>query len=123
MVFEPSCARKSPYQDLGAIKPDVNPTLKNLGVIMESDFKLDKQIHSVIKSRVLFYLLIILKGLYVLSRPTLTTVMVFIGINQASLTHLQMVQNAAGTHAQARSYYTNIGFPSLGFIFELILRF
>ena len=43
-VFGPGGACESPYLDLGAIKPYVKPTVKHLGVIMDSDFKLDKQI-------------------------------------------------------------------------------
>lgn len=53
VVFGPDSAHGSPYLDLGAIKPYVKPTVKkkkkNLGVVMDSDFKLDKQINSVIK--------------------------------------------------------------------------
>ncbi len=89
ILFTPGGACGSPDLDLGVLKPFVKPSVKNLGVILENDFKLDKQINLVIKSIFFsswgnflrlnpFYLLKILKELYTfLFHPVLTTVMDF----------------------------------------------
>ncbi len=50
MIFRPGNTCDPPDLDLSVIKPYVKPNVKNLGVIMDSDFKMDKQINSVIKS-------------------------------------------------------------------------
>lgn len=49
LIFGPSGACDAPHVDLWSLEPYVKPTVKNLGVIMDRDFKLDKQINSVIK--------------------------------------------------------------------------
>ncbi len=49
-MFTPGGACGSPDLDLGVLKPFVKPSVKNMGVLMDSDFKLDKQINVVIKS-------------------------------------------------------------------------
>ncbi len=48
--FTPGGASGSLDLDLGVLKPFVKPSVKNLGVLMDSDFKLDKQINLVIES-------------------------------------------------------------------------
>lgn len=49
IIFEPGGACEFPDLDLGAIKPYVKPTVKNLGLLIDSESKLDKQINLVIK--------------------------------------------------------------------------
>ncbi len=46
----------TPPMDLRFLAPFVKPTVTNLGVKMDFDFKLDKQISSVVKSSILFLL-------------------------------------------------------------------
>ncbi len=50
MLFTPGGACEPPDLDLGVLKPFVKPSVKNLGGLMDIDFKLDKQINLVIKS-------------------------------------------------------------------------
>ena len=55
MVFGPSGSCEAPPVDLGPLAHYRKPTLTNLGFKMDSDFKLDRQIGSVVKSS-FFYL-------------------------------------------------------------------
>ncbi len=50
MIVGPNCTNKVSNIDLGPLLPHVKSTVKNLGVILDMDFKLDKQINSVVKS-------------------------------------------------------------------------
>ncbi len=50
MLFTPGGICDSVDLDLGELKPRVKPYVKNLGVILDCDFKFDKQINSVVKS-------------------------------------------------------------------------
>ncbi len=50
MLFTPGGICDSVDLDLGEFKPLVKPYVKNLGVILDCDFKFDKQINSVVKS-------------------------------------------------------------------------
>ncbi len=50
MIVGPNCTNKDSNIDLGPLLPHVKSTVKNLGVILDMDFKLDKQINSVVKS-------------------------------------------------------------------------
>ncbi len=50
MLFTPGGTSESFDLDLGEIKPLVKPYVKTLGVILDCDFKLDKQINSVVKA-------------------------------------------------------------------------
>ena len=50
MVFGPSWACGVSSIDLGSMQPNVKPIVTNLAVKMDSDFKLDKQINSIVKS-------------------------------------------------------------------------
>lgn len=43
MKFGPNSAHKAPNIDLGSLLPYAKPTIKNLGKIMNSDFKLDEK--------------------------------------------------------------------------------
>lgn len=47
----------------------------------------------------------------------------YVGINQAGLPNTFADGTECCWNAQARTYYTNIGFRSLAFMLELILRF
>ncbi len=50
MMFPSSGTCYTPPMDLGFHQPHVRPMITNLGVIMDSDFELAKQINSVVKS-------------------------------------------------------------------------
>ena len=50
MVFGPSGSCEPPLVDLGPLVLHVKPTAINLGFKMESEFKLDHQIATVVKS-------------------------------------------------------------------------
>ncbi len=106
-MFTPGGACGPPDLDLGVLKPFVKPSVKNLGVLMDSDFKLDKQINLVIKCS-FFQLRQLSKLKSFLSFKDFERVIhifisshldycngLYVGISQASLTRLQMVQNAA----------------------------
>ncbi len=88
------------------MRPHVKSTVKNLGVILDMDFKLGKQINSVVKSS--FYQLRLLSKVktflsfnnlerlihvFISSRLGYCNAL-YVGVNQASLS-LQLVQNAA----------------------------
>ncbi len=103
MIFRPGNTCDTPR----FIKPYVKPNVKNLGLIMDSDFKLNKQINSVSKSS-FFQLRQLSKVKSFLSFNDFERVIhtfisarldycngLYVGINQASLKCLQMVQNAA----------------------------
>ncbi len=61
MIFRPGNTCDPPDLDLSVIKPYVKPNVKNLGVIMHSDFKLDKlvffPVEAIIQSQVFFVFL------------------------------------------------------------------
>ncbi len=96
-----------PDLDLGLLKPFVKPSVKNLGVVMNRDFKLDKHINLVIKSS--FFQLRQLSKLksflffkdleriihIFISSPLDYCNRLYVDIGKASLTRLEMVQNAA----------------------------
>lgn len=107
LIFGPSGACDAPHVDLCSLEPYVKPTVKNLGVIMDRDFKLDKQINSVIKYS-FFQLRLLPKVKSVVSFSDFERVILafnstrldycnalYVGVSQASLSHLQLVQNAA----------------------------
>ncbi len=50
IILRPSGACGSPELDLGSLGLFVKPVVTNLGVNIDCDFKLDKQINSVVKS-------------------------------------------------------------------------
>lgn len=107
MIFGPSGTCDPSHMDLCSLEPYIKPTVKNLGVIMDSDFKLDKQINSVIKSS-FFQLRLLSKVKSFLSFNDFEKVIhafistrldycnaLYAGVSQASLSRLQLVQNAA----------------------------
>lgn len=49
VIFGPSSTHVAPNTELGSLIPYVKSSVKNLGVIMDGDFKLKKQINSVVK--------------------------------------------------------------------------
>lgn len=107
ILFTPGGTWESSNLDLGELKPLVKPYVKNLGVIIDCDFKLDKKINSVVKSCFLqlrqltkvksflsfkdFQRII---HIFILTRLDYCYGL-YVGISQASLSRLQMVQNAA----------------------------
>lgn len=106
MVFEPSDTFD---YDLGDLVSYVKPSVKNLGVIIDSALKFDKKINSVVKSS-FFQLRLLSKAKSFLSFPEFERVIhafmssrldycnsLYIGINQSNINRHQMVQNAAAT--------------------------
>ncbi len=49
MVFIPSDSHSTPHLNLGVLAPYVRPYVKNLGVLLDSDLKLDRQVNQVVK--------------------------------------------------------------------------
>ena len=124
MVFGPngSCEPLPPV-DLGPLASYVKPTVSNLGVKMDSNFKMDKQISAVVKSS-FFHLRQLAKVKPLLTPQHFETVIhafitsrldycnaLYIGVSQASLARLQLVQNAAArllTGTRKREHITPI---------------
>lgn len=107
MIFGPNCTNKISNIDLGPLVPYVKSTVKNLGVIMDTDFKLDEQINSVVRSSFCRLRLLSKVKPFLSFNDFVRLIHVFIsslldycnalyvGVNQASLSCLQLVQNAA----------------------------
>ena len=124
IIFGPPHSIKHIQNDLG---PDlsclVKPHARNLGVLLDSDFKLDKQINAIVKSS-FFHLRTIAKIKPFLSTHDLEIVIhslitsrldycnsLYLGINQSALSRLQRVQNAAArllTVTKKRDHITPI---------------
>ncbi len=92
---------------LGPLQANIRTHVKNLGVIFDSELKFDKQIHSVVSAS-FFQLGGLRKLKSLLSFGDLETVIhafistrldycnaLYAGVNQFSLSRLQLVQNAA----------------------------
>uniref|UniRef100_A0A3B3D322 Reverse transcriptase domain-containing protein n=1 Tax=Oryzias melastigma TaxID=30732 RepID=A0A3B3D322_ORYME len=107
MVFGPSGSCDPSKMDLGVLTPHVKQSVLNLGFKMDSDFKLDSHISSVVKSS-FFQLRRLTKVKPFLSQQHFETVIhafitsrldycnsLYFGISQSSLSRLQLVQNAA----------------------------
>ncbi|KAL1005067.1 hypothetical protein UPYG_G00054060 [Umbra pygmaea] len=110
-------------QDLGHLSPFIKPYAKNVGVILDTELCLDKQISSVVKNS--FYQLRMLSRLksflsfndlekvfhaFITSRLDYCNSLYF-GLSQSSLRRLQLVQNAAVrplTGARRREHITPI---------------
>jgi hypothetical protein len=106
----------------------VNPWWKNLGVIFDNSLKFDKQVNAVVWSG-FFQLRTLTKVKQFLSVEDLERVMhafvtsrldycnaLYAGINQSTLTRLQIVQNAAArllTGSRKRNHYSNFIFITL----------
>ena len=96
-----------PIDQLGPLSSNSRPFVKNLGVIFDSKFKFDKQISMVVKSS--FFQLRLLARIKAYLPPSdlarvvhafITTRLdycnaLYVGIDQAGLRRLQLVQNAA----------------------------
>uniref|UniRef100_A0A9J7XSG9 Replication termination factor 2 n=2 Tax=Cyprinus carpio TaxID=7962 RepID=A0A9J7XSG9_CYPCA len=108
MIFGPNYTlNKISNIDLGPLVPYVKSTVKNLGVIMDTDFKLDEQINSVVRSSFCRLRLLSKVKPFLSFNDFVRLIHVFIsslldycnalyvGVNQASLSCLQLVQNAA----------------------------
>uniref|UniRef100_A0A4W5Q8G8 Reverse transcriptase domain-containing protein n=1 Tax=Hucho hucho TaxID=62062 RepID=A0A4W5Q8G8_9TELE len=123
MIFRPSSSTGASQLDLGPLTPYVKPMVTNLGVKMDCDFQLEKQINSVVKAS-FFQLRLLTKLKPFLSfvdferviHAFITTRLdycnaLYVGINQASLSRLQMVQNAAArllTGTRKRDHITPV---------------
>ena len=106
MLFGPSRS-SSPSVDLASLSPYLSDCVTNLGVKFDSDFRFEKQISSVVQKS-FYQLRQIAKVKPLLSRSDLEKLIhafistrldycnaLYIGISQASLARLQLVQNSA----------------------------
>ena len=117
-----------------SLNSNIRPSAKNLGFILDNDFKLDKHISSVVKSS--FYQLRIIAKVkpYLPSKQLEMAIHAFIssrldycnslyvGINQASLKRLQLVQNAAARLLTGTKKYHHIT-PVLASLHWLPVKF
>lgn len=105
IIFDPMGTYDAPLKDPHL--PYFKPTVLNLGVKLDNDFKLDQQINSVVKTS-FYHLRLLSKIKSVLSFSDFERVIhafistcldycsaLYIGVNKASLARLQLVQNAA----------------------------
>ena len=133
-IFEPGGERNAIHMDLWSLGPYMRSTVKHVGVIMHSYFKLDKQINSVIKSS-FFQLRLLSKVKPILSFSDFERVIhafistrldycnaIYVGVNQASLSRLQLVQNAA-VHLLTETRRRDHIIPVLAFLHWLPVRF
>lgn len=108
IVFESSEAFSFSCLDFGPLSPFVKPLVKNLGVFFDSSLTFDKQISSVVKTSFFFPFQSLSQVKQFLSFKDFEKVVhaflstrldychsLYMDINQFSLAHLQMVQNAA----------------------------
>uniref|UniRef100_A0A3B3BYA6 Reverse transcriptase domain-containing protein n=1 Tax=Oryzias melastigma TaxID=30732 RepID=A0A3B3BYA6_ORYME len=123
MVFGPSSSCDPSSVELGPLTPHLRQSVSNLGFKMDSDFKLDGQVSSVVKSS-FFYLRQLVKVKPFLSKRNFETVIhafitsrldycnsLYFGVSQSSLSRLQLVQNAAArvlVGARKRDHITPI---------------
>ncbi|XP_034562467.1 uncharacterized protein LOC117829052, partial [Notolabrus celidotus] len=107
MVFGPSGPCELPPVDLGPLAVYFKSKVSNLGFKLDSDFKMDQQISSIVKSS-FFHIRQLAKVKPFLARQHFETVIhafvtsrldycnaLYLGISQSSLARLQLVQNAA----------------------------
>uniref|UniRef100_A0A3B3QY49 Reverse transcriptase domain-containing protein n=1 Tax=Paramormyrops kingsleyae TaxID=1676925 RepID=A0A3B3QY49_9TELE len=122
LVFRPSAACDA-YVDLGPLEPYVKDTAKNLGIILDSNFKMEKQINTVVKS-CFFQLRLLSKVKPFLSFKNFERVIhafvssrldycnaLYAGISCSSISRLQLVQNAAAhllTRTRRREHITPV---------------
>lgn len=123
VIFGPPDSVNTITTNLGSLAPLVKPCAKDLGVFLDSSFKLDKQVNFVVKS-CFFQLRTIAKIKPILCFKDLERVInslifsrldycnsLYSGINQSSLARLQLVQNAAArllTGTRRRDHITPI---------------
>ncbi|XP_037548511.1 uncharacterized protein LOC119425058 [Nematolebias whitei] len=122
LLFKPS-EGSNIHADLGPLTEHLTETATNLGVRLDSDFKLDTQIKSVIKSS-FFHLRQLAKvkpflsqhHFQILIHAFITTRLdycnsLYVGLSQSLLTRLQLVQNAAArllTGTKKREHITPV---------------
>ena len=123
MVFGPNGSSDFPPAILGPLAPYVKPVISNLGVKIDCDFKLDKQISAVVKSS-FFHLRRLAKVKPLLSAQHFETVIhafitsrldygnaLYYEVSQSALARLQTVQNAAArllTGTRKREHITPV---------------
>lgn len=123
IVFGPSKLRSCLIKDLGKHFPSVSSQVRNLGVILDSELCLTKQINAVVKNS--FYQLRIISKLklfltfndlekvihaFITSRLDYCNSL-YLGLPQSSIARLQMVQNAAArllTRAKKTDHITPV---------------
>uniref|UniRef100_A0A3B5Q121 Reverse transcriptase domain-containing protein n=1 Tax=Xiphophorus maculatus TaxID=8083 RepID=A0A3B5Q121_XIPMA len=123
IIFDPGTTCKSTPVDLGPLSHYVKPFVTNLGFVMDSNFKLDKQISAVVKTS-FFHLrrlakirnIVPVDHFEILIHAFITTRLdycnsLYVGVSQSSLSRLQLVQNAAArllTGSRKREHVTPI---------------
>ena len=123
MILRPSGTSDISTIDLSTLQPYVKSVVTNLGVKMDYDFKMEKQINSVVKAS-FFQLRLLTKIKPLLSFADFERVIhafittrldycnaLYVGASQASLSRLQLVQNAAArllTGTRTREHITPI---------------
>ncbi len=124
----------TPLVDLGALAQYIKPTITNLGVKIDSDFKFDSQIRAVVKSS-FFQLRQLAKIKPYLTRQNFETVIhafvttrldycnaLYVGVSGSSVARLQMVQNAAARLLTGTRKYEHIS-PILASLHWLPVHF
>lgn len=123
VVFTPSSVHDTTNINLGILTPYVKPYVKNLGVILDSGLKLDRQVNQVVKSS-FYQLRTLAKIKSILSVSNLEKVVhafistrldycnsIYMGISESSINRLQIVQNAAArvlTGTRKREHITPV---------------
>ena len=123
MILRPSGTSDVSQIDLAILQPYVKSVITNLGVKMDCDFKMEKQINSVVKAS-FFQLRLLTKLKPFLSLTDFETVIhafittrldycnaLYVGVSQASLSRLQLVQNSAArllTETRKREHITPV---------------
>jgi len=111
---------ETPCVNLGSLSQYIKPTVTNLGVKIDPDLKLDRQIRSVVKTS-FFQLRQLAKIKPFLSKQHFETVIhafvttrldycnaLYVGVSGSSIAHLQMVQNAAARLLTGTRKYEHI---------------
>ena len=134
VLFGPPDSITHIHNNLGNLSTAVKPHAKNLGVLFDSAFKFDKQVNTIVKTS-FFHLRSIAKIKSFLSAHNLEIVIhalissrlaycnsLYTGITQATMSRLQLVQNAAArllTGTRKRDHIT----PILASLHWLPVRF
>lgn len=123
MVFTSSSIHDTTNVNLGALAPYVKPYVKNLGVVLDSALKLDRQVNQFVKAS-FYQLRTLVKMKSFLSFSNFEKVIhgfittrldycnsLYLGISQSSINRLQIVQNAAArvlTGVRKRKHITPV---------------
>ena len=123
IIFSASATQDGPALNLGALASYTRSSVKNLGVTFDCSMKFDKQISNVVRMS-FFQLCLLAKVKPFLNRHDLEKAIhalissrldycnaLYIGLNQTSISRLQLVQNAAArflTNTSRRAHITPV---------------